>query len=170
MWYAVQSLTGDEAGASEKCRSAFPKGTCRDTFVPRYMKMKRYQGAWHQECHPLFPGYFIVDSDPAHAATIEQTLSVLDRIVRPVCVGSEFLPIKREEQEFLQTMMDPEHIIQMSEGNIHDGNFDIYQGPLRQKDKQILRVDRHKRTAEIEVPFMGEARRVKVGLEIKKKT
>jgi transcriptional antiterminator NusG len=111
-----------------------------------------------------------VDSDPAHAATIEQTLSVLDRIVRPVCVGSEFLPIKKEEQEFLQTMMDSEHIIQMSEGNIHDGTFDIYQGPLRQKDKQILRIDRHKRTAEIEVSFMGETRRVKVGLEIKNKS
>jgi transcriptional antiterminator NusG len=170
MWYAVQSLIGDETSASEKCRSAFPKGTCRETFVPRYMKMKRYQGAWHKECHPLFPGYFIVDSDPAHAATIEQTLSVLGRIVRPVCVGSEFLPIKKEEQEFLQTMMDSEHIIQMSEGNIHDGTFDIYQGPLRQKDKQILRIDRHKRTAEIEVSFMGETRRVKVGLEIKNKS
>jgi transcriptional antiterminator NusG len=100
---------------------------------------------------------------------VEEILNVLSRIVKPVCVGKDFVPVYAEEQQFLEEMMNAQHEVEMSVGNIINGSFDIYEGPLQKKGSIIRRVDRHKRMGEIEVKLLGEIRRVKVGLEIVEK-
>ena len=164
MWYVIQVLNGNEINVCEKCRQAVSPDAYGDFFVPMYVCMRRYQGEWNKEYKVLFPGYFFVDSE--HADVLEQELSVVSRIAKPVCVGKDFVPIHEEEQAFLEEMMDASHIIQMSTGNIINGEFDIYEGPLQKKGTYIKRIDRHKRIAEMDVKLLGESRRVRVGLEI----
>lgn len=167
MWYVIQSLNGDELNVCEKCRQAVPKDAYRDFFVPMYVCMRRYQGVWSKEHKVLFPGYFFIDTEQPEI--VEKALSVVARIAKPVCVGKQFVPILEEEQDFLEDMMDASHIIQMSTGNIINGEFDIYEGPLQEKAAYLKRIDRHKRIAEMEVRLLGKPRRVRVGLEIVKK-
>jgi transcriptional antiterminator NusG len=168
VWYVIQVLKGaEERSACNKTREAIPEGMAANIFVPTYICMRRYQGMWHREQKVLFPGYFFIDTEQPEQ--VEELLNVLSGIVKPVCVGKDFVPVYAEEQQFLEEMMNAQHEIEMSVGNIINGAFDIYEGPLQKKGSIIRRIDRHKRTGEIEVKLLGEIRRVKVGLEIVEK-
>ena len=57
----------------------------------------------------------------------------------------------------------------MSKGVIKDGKPVVTSGPLKGRESLIRRIDRHKRTAEIEIPFVEDDMRVIVGLEIYEK-
>ena len=61
------------------------------------------------------------------------------------------------------------NLIGMSRGIIRDGILMVTSGPLKGREKLVRRVDRHKRIAEIEIPFGTDNRLVTVGLEIYKK-
>lgn len=91
------------------------------------------------------------------------------QIAEPV-EESSVASVYPEEQDFLNSMFDEDSTIQMSRGDIVDGQFQIKQGPLQQKEDRIRKMNRHKRMAEIELSLHGENRRVKVGVEIVEKT
>lgn len=168
MWYVIQTKNGEEVKNMDVCRRALKACSYCNVFVPKYICMKRYEGAWHYEQRVLFSGYFFIDTNQPEA--VEEALAPLDRIMKPVCVGKEFHPIYEEEQRFLESLMDSEYNILMSRGNIVSGICDVEEGPLRKKTAIIRKVNRHKRTADIEVNLFGQKRLVKIGLEIVSKT
>lgn len=172
MWYVIQTL-GNEATETvcEKFRQAMPEGLVKETFIPRYICLKHYQKEWHEKLVPLFPDYFFIDTEAVEAEEVRERLQVLSRIMKPVCVGKEFVPVYEKEQEFLESMMDEQRIVRKSTGNLINGTFDIYEGPLMDKEKHklIRKVDRHRRLANMEVQLFGETRQVQVTLEIVKK-
>lgn len=169
MWYIVQTVAGREELVVEKCRNAFPKESYRCIFVPKYMVLKKYQEVWRQEKKILFPGYFFVDTNQSEA--IRDVLEgPLVNLASPVCVGDDFVPVYPEEQEFLEALMDQNHTVGISRGNIINGSFDIKEGPLYQKSFCILRIDRHKRLADIDLLLHGKHRKAKVALEIVSKS
>ena len=57
----------------------------------------------------------------------------------------------------------------MSRGYQKDGRIYVTEGPLKGLEHLICRADRHKRIAWLKVKLLGEARRLKAGLEIVKK-
>lgn len=61
------------------------------------------------------------------------------------------------------------NLIGMSRGIMRDGILMVTSGPLKGREELVRRIDRHKRIAEIEIPFGADNRRVTVGLEIYKK-
>lgn len=168
MWYVLETRQGEEEKCKIQCEHALDAGSYSHIFIPRYMRMKRYEGTWHTELNVLFSGYLFIDTEYPDA--IEKALVPLQRLVRPVCVGKEFVPIYAQEQRFLQEIMNANYIITMSKGNIIDGQYDILEGPLKNKAAAIRRLDRHKRVAEIELSLFGQTRRVKAGLEIVSKS
>lgn len=169
MWYIIQTAVGREESVCEKCKHAFPAGTYRRIFVPKYMVMKKYQGAWHEERKVLFPGYIIVDSDDGEP--IKEILTgSLARIASPVCVGRDFVPVYPEEEQFLDSLLGMNDTVGVSRGDIVDGEFDIKEGPLRQRSFCIRKIDRHRRLANIEFYLYGQNRQAQVALEIVRKS
>lgn len=169
MWYIVQVVAGREESVSEKCKYAFPDGSYHHVFVPKYAVLKKYAGIWQQEEKVLFPGYFFVDTDDSE--TIREILTgPLAKMAVPVCVGDDFVPVYPEEQRFLETLMDQNYTVGISRGNIVDGQFDIKEGPLQQKSFCILRIDRHRRLADIDLLLHGQHRKAQVALEIVNKS
>ena len=169
MWYIIQTAVGREESVCEKSKHAFPAGSYRKIFVPKYMVMKKYQGTWHEEKKVLFPGYIIVDSDDGNP--IKDILTgPLARIASPVCIGNDFVPVYPEEEQFLDALLDLNDTVGISRGDIVNGEFDIKEGPLRQRSFCIRKVDRHKRIAKIELLLYGQNRYAEVGLEIIKKS
>lgn len=170
MWYVVQALGNEDVEkVCAKCRTAMPEDVVKELFIPRYICLKHLKKEWHEKLLPLFPDYFFLDTEQPEE--VMDRLKVLSRIMKPVCVGKDFVPIYPEEQKFLEEMMDVHHIIQKSVGNMIDGKFDIYEGPLRDEKKYnlIKKIDRHRRLADMEVQLLGTARQVQVTLEIVKK-
>ena len=170
MWYVVQALGNEDIEkVCSKCRTAMPEGVAGELFVPRYICLKHFKKEWHEKLLPLFPDYFFLDT--GQPEEVRERLKPLSRIMKPVCVGEDFVSIYPEEQKFLEELMDESHIVQKSTGNLVDGRFEIYEGPLQDEEKYglIKKVDRHRRLADLEVQLLGASRQVQVALEIVKK-
>lgn len=167
MWYVIQVIEGSTDIAFQKCRQAFPATVYKEIFIPMYECMRKYKGEWHLIRRELFPRYFFVDTD--FGEMVEESLRLLSRFVKPVCVGKGFVPITKAEQMTLESLMDASHVIRMSRGDLIDGEFEIYEGPLQGRGTVIRRIDRHKRIGDIEVSLLGERKRVQIGLEIVRK-
>lgn len=48
-WYAVQVRTGREQATAELCLARIPRVILEDCIIPRFERMRRYQGDWHSE-------------------------------------------------------------------------------------------------------------------------
>ena len=168
MWYVIQVTEGSTENAVSKCRNAFPETSYSKMFIPMYERKHKTGGEWFIVRKELFSGYFFVDSD--NGAAIEECLKPLSRFVKPVCVGKDFVPIREDEQKMLESLFNSEKVIAVSRGDIVNGEYEIYEGPLIGKGTIIRRVNRHKRIGEVEISLHGEPRRVRIGLEIVNKT
>lgn len=165
MWYVLKTAEGKEEKACEACRRAFPAGSYSHVFVPYYVSPYHRDGQWSETRKPLFPGYIFADADESGAEEIKDILLYhIPNIAKPVCVGDDFVPIYSDEQELLESLMDKDHIVGISNGNLVDNRVVVDEGPLRGYADKVCWFDRHKRMASIETSLHGNKRRIKMGL------
>ena len=169
MWYVLQTKSGYEDSAVEKCGHMLSRYDAGKAFTLHYCYEKKYLGEWHTEKNVLFPGYLFVDSN-TDAGLLEEKLKTIPDVAVPVIIGDGFYPVSSDEEDFLKSMSDNENCISMSVGYINSGQLVIEKGPLKGKEESIKKIDRHKRTAFMEISLLHEIRTVKVGLEVKAKT
>lgn len=65
MWYAVQVQSGREERIRDWCQKLIAPSILKECFIPHYQRKRKYQGEWHTEEKPLFPGYIFMISDDA---------------------------------------------------------------------------------------------------------
>lgn len=164
MWYVIQVKCGSEVDICKKCRQALPISVCSDIFVPKFQKLMKFKDIWKKEERILFPGYVFVKSEKPQE--VKRYLKPLNAIVRPVSIGGGFYPIRKEEETFLQNVMDKNYVLNTSKGYVVDGSLVVTQGPLIRYADYVKRFDRHKRIGELEIALWGEKRKVMVGLEV----
>ena len=178
-WYALQVRGGSERPVYRQfqfflresaLRQSAPAACFQDIADCRllyYERMRRFKGAWHKELRPLLPGYlFILAGDPAVALTDLRKLSRKSRLLKS---GDEITPISPAEMDFLESLLDNEDVVAMSEGYILGGRTVVEKGPLKGREIVIRHIDRHKRIALAEIEFLGEKREIRLGLEIIRK-
>ena len=83
--------------------------------------------------------------------------------------GSCFIPLEEEEVSLLIQMGGKEHVAVMSSGYIEGDQVIITSGPLQTLKGTIRKIDRHKRTAVVQMKMMGRLQDVTMGLEIVRK-
>lgn len=146
------------------CRKHLPETVIKNVFVPTYDSMRRYDGAWHMERKALFPSHVILESEAGAA---------LEEAVRQ-CMGllsaRNLLRMNQEETNFLKSLCGNKHHLKMSKGIIRQGSTRITDGPLIGMEKQICRIDRHKRLARLCTPQGQNVRYIPAGLEIIEKS
>lgn len=125
----------------------------------QYQRMIRYGGKWHLEKRMVLPGYIFV------AGTDVLTKSKLQENFRQKCKAS----LTPCEVPYLKGMCKTGSLIEISRGVIRDGTTVVTSGPLKDREFLIRKIDRHKRTAKIEIPFVGGQKQITVGLEIYEK-
>ena len=75
-----------------------------------------------------------------------------------------------EDVTCLSFFMGKTGVFPMSQGIIVDGRLTILSGPLVGEEDKIIKVDRHKRRAWLQIKLFGKPYTVVVGLEIPQKT
>lgn len=152
IWYLLKCPEGNEADYAEKCWKLAEPGELQEVACFRYQRMLRYGGAWHIENRILLPGRIFVST------------------VKPVKweEGMEIYPISYKLTH-LKALCSERNIIGMSKGFLKSGTPIVTHGPLKGKESLIRRIDRHKRTAEIQVLLAGRKEQAVVGLEIYEK-
>lgn len=113
----------------------------------------------------MFPHYVFLESDDEECLARE--LKQYGQIFTVLAGQDALVPVHTEEEQFLRGLCGDNHHSGMSKGYIRGGHTYVTEGPLRGKERLIRKIDRHKRTARLEMP--GSLRNVNVGLEIYEK-
>lgn len=136
-------------------------------FIPYQEQLKRYMGQWHKEMMPLFPGYVFADSQDVDLLFGE--LKRVTGLTKLLGTGSAIVPLTSEEIAILKRLGKEEQIVTISKGLIADNQVKILEGPLKELEGAICKIDRHRRKAWLELVMFGRIQRVEVGLEILEK-
>ena len=173
MWYVIQVFTGTEEKTAESCRSVIgvqdkdEDAVLRKCFIPYVIRKRRYCGEWHEEKKILFPGYvFLVSDNPGE---LFLRLKKVPGLTKLLGTGDEIVPLSAEEEELLKKLGGEGQVVEGSIGILEQDKILITEGPLQGMEGFIKKIDRHKRTAWLEVELMGRKIETQVGLEVVEK-
>ena len=167
MWYVIQVRTGTEESVRKQCEGLVDHHAMERCFIPYQEQLKRYMGQWHKEMMPLFPGYVFADSQDVDLLFGE--LKRVTGLTKLLGTGSAIVPLTSEEIAILKRLGKEEQIVTISKGLIADNQVKILEGPLKELEGAICKIDRHRRKAWLELVMFGRIQRVEVGLEILEK-
>lgn len=168
MWCVMQVRQGSEESIRRQCREKLPSDLVKNCYVFYYKEKKHIQGEWVVQEKLLFPGYVFMVTEEADRLSDE--LLRLKGRTRLLETNSQVAALSEAEVDFLKDFGGREQTVEMSEGIIEHSKIKVYSGPLVGKENYIRKIDRHKRRAFLEMPMLGERRRIQVGLEIVSKT
>ena len=167
-WYVIHVRTGKEEVVCNKIRTRVPADLWEECFVPQVENIYKKAGEYKKVISPLFPGYvFIVCQDPEKVAVSLRDVPDFTRILK---TGEEFEPLRQQEVDCMLTLAGNEFRVEMSTGYIVGDKICIVDGPMKGMDGSIRKINRHKRTAMVEVPFLGRPTLIRLPLEIVSKT
>lgn len=167
MWYAAQVVTGDEEKIKLLCDKLISKEFLEECFIPYYEKKEKYLGKWHMTTERLFPGYIFMVSDQINDLLL--SVKKIPELIKVLGYGNEIIPLYDKEIEFLKSFGKEDHLVKMSYGYMENDKIIITDGPMKNYEGTVKRIDRHKRKAVLEMNFFGRTMEVSVGLEIVKK-
>lgn len=166
MWYAIQVMTGEEMEAILLCFKVLsaPNDVFSDFFTPLYDRRIKRRGKWSTVRRVLFPGYIFVETDFPEEAFLE--LKGVPSLTKLLGTGFDFVPLSQRECSFIRRVTDKNHVATVSVGFIEGDRVTITEGPMMGLEGLVRKIDRHKRTATLEVEMMGRVMPVVMGLEI----
>lgn len=171
MWFVLYCPNQKETEVIRSCMRHLTAQALTDAFVLTYDRLRRYEGAWHMERRPIFPDCIFLESEDGECLVKELDQYRKEFHITEPCPAP--VPIKKEEEEFLQGLCGREHHSALSKGYIRNGRTYVTEGPLVGKEGLIRKIDRHKRLAEIRMPDQSSSpnrfRKMQVGLEIVEK-
>lgn len=167
--YVIQVVSGEEFKTLQLVKTIVASELLEDAYIPVVEQYRKYHGEWRVVKEILFPGYLFVVSD--RIAELYFALKRVPRFTRLLGADKEFLwPLSEEEVAFLQSFCaNKSHTVDLSLGYIVGDKVTITSGPLVGKEASIIKIDRHKRIACLEIRFFNQTLISKVGLEIIRK-
>ena len=164
-WFVLFVKTGDEVKA---LRALNTEGL--DAFMVTMEVVHRKQGKSFLVTKNMFPGYLFVESE---LDLIEFDIQ-LKKLIHKISYFMKLLKFDNEgtsvlypdEKEYLERLVNDKKVVEHSIGFIEGNEVFITEGPLQGFESKIVKIDRHKRRATLEVEFCGELRYVDVSLEI----
>lgn len=121
-------------------------------------EIMHYAGEWHLQTKKLLPGYlFLASDDP-------QKLSEQCKKNHMLAKNDELILLSEQDMRLFSLAKDG--ILEISKGIIVDQKLTILSGPLKGRESQIKKIDRHKRRAWVSVELFGKEQLIEVGLEV----
>ena len=145
-------------------------------FIPRkvypYIKKGR---VIKKEIKTCFPGYVFIRSSRHVDDSINELLDSIYGISEAyyfLCYGKEKLnmALREDESVHVEQLMNAEFCIDSSIGFMEGDCVKIVSGPLKGIESQIVKINKQKRTAVIEVDMFGGKRQITLMLELVERT
>lgn len=166
MWYVIQTQTGGEEKLVELIEKMIPKEYYEECFCMNRECVKKTEKGYQILERPLFPAYIFVVTDQPERLFIE-----LKRVPKLTKLLSDqedtFYSVSAEEETFLKNVQTADHVVRRSlvqvdrEGTIvkADGAVGVYL-------KNIVRQRLRKRYVCVEQEFLGEKRKIYLGIKL----
>lgn len=166
MWYVIQVQGGQEEKTAELIRRQVAPSVMEECFIPKKERMKKLRGSWKKLEEVLFPGYvFAVAKEPEE---LHRQLKQITKMTKILQDGTcYFLPLSEEEEKIIKNIGDNYHMTKLSQIKVEEGKkVTILDGPLKEQEGNIVKVDLHRREVIVRVPFMGRLVDLKLGIEM----
>lgn len=142
-------------------------------YAPTYEREVNEHGKKKRITKRFFPSYVFIQSasviDFYNRLREVKTEGFLSTLTKILGTDEGFLPLSDTEEKVVLSLIGEEHHAGMSYGKITDGKLQIMSGPLKGKEGDIIRIDRHKKVAILRIPFLGTDAKVQLGLEVAEK-
>lgn len=176
MWYVIQTMTGKEEELAEVLDKMLPQTICEKSFLIKRETCWRLKGEHKIQKEILFPGYVFVKTQTPE--TLYYQLKKVPKLSKLLSDGEEeFLPVREDEQEFMESLITieqaeekEEYIVKRSEIEIdEEGNIVWAGAPLSQYLGNVVRKRIRKRYVVIEKELFGKKRTVLLSICLKGK-
>lgn len=157
-WYVLQVMTGEELTVADKLRD---HGIA--VMVPQERRTIRCGGSWHSKDFVLFRGYIFVELE--YTAEIYHIIRHLPSVIR--FLGQPPEPLWPPEVAWLRLLdhagdpLCPTKMIALPNGKLQP-----VEGILCDFESEVLRINRHRRQAEVQITFAGHPHRLKLSINI----
>lgn len=168
MWYVVQVAGGREEKTALMILGRVSRTVMDECFIPKKERMKKFRGRWRQVEEILFPGYVFAETKVPEK--LYQELKQIAMMTKVLQDGTfHFIPLSEEEETQIKTIGDNYHVTRISKVRVNEGKeVVILDGPLKNVEGKIVKVDLHKREVVVKISFMGRAVELKLGIEMVK--
>lgn len=157
-WYALHVRTGEELDV----KKAIEKKVGCMALVPQRTLKERKKGFWHKVTRTVFPGYVFIKTDMEpktyyKISRIPSLISILGKD-REKFKGVEDIP--EEEMQVVFRFAD----CSISDVYIEGEKVIVASGPLKGYEGQIVKIDKRRFRAKVNISLMGEPRLVELGI------
>ena len=153
--------TGYESQTAQEIERFLPMS---NALVPIKLHIRRINGKPCEESMPLFPGYVFV-----RLCSDQKMYDLLQRhlILRVLTDSEGDWRLKGSDRVFAEGLFRSGGVMGFSKAyyDVND-RIHVIEGPLADCGGQILRVNRHKRTAQVQMRFQGVSMKVWLGFEL----
>lgn len=164
-WYVVFVRGGME----EKIKD-FLLNEQIDAFLPKQEVIYRKEGKATVKEKLMFPSYIFIETADNHIDFHERLRNLKSKksgIIKELKYDNEGTSaLTKEEQKLLERLIGRKKVMKHSIGFIENDEVIITEGPLEGLESRIVKIDRHKRRAELEIEMLGQIRKLSVSLEI----
>ncbi len=168
MWYVIWVYTGKE----EKTKSFIERFVDPDLYsrcsIPYMTKLERKAGITQKVQKLMIPSYVFVETD-----RIDDFADALNRVpgfTVVLHIGDYYQPLDKHDESILRALIADSDVVDISTAYISGDRVSVVYGPLKGLEGQIKHIDRHHRTATLEMNMFDRTTLVKVGLEVVEKT
>ena len=166
MWYVIQTQTGGEEKLVELIEKMIPKEHYEECFCMNRECVKKTENGYQILKRPLFPAYIFVVTDHPERLFIE-----LKRVPKLTKLLSDqedtFYNVSEEEEILLKNVQNEEHVVRRSLVQVdQEGTIVKAEGAVGVYLKNIVRQRLRKRYVCVEQEFLGEKRKIYLGIKL----
>lgn len=171
-WYILFTKTGSELKVDKLLKKGLDSNNFYP-FIPTLETLFKSSGLIKKEIKVMFPGYVFIESELSSLEFIQETRKIINfsnDIIRILKYGDTGdINVRDHERSTLLNLCNDDFCIETSKGIIIGDKIYIKEGPLVGNECIIKKINRHKKTATIELVFMGDIRQFNISLEIVEK-
>lgn len=167
MWYVIQTVTGREKELVEAVDRVLEGRGYSRCFVLQQECSWRIDGGYRIHTEPLFPSYVFVETETPEV--FFYALKQVPKMTKLLGSDGMFWMVQEKERELLEQLIgnDKDYVVRRSRVQVNsDGEIVSAQGALRGFVGSIVKKRLRRRFVVIEVPFMGERRRIRLGIRL----
>ena len=170
MYYVIQVKTGKEQDTIEKIKKFKTSEVDFDVFSPYRKALRKYHGEFIEVTERCFPGYIFVETNDAQQLFFElYWVPGYTKLLGREGDTYKFVPLSKDESRMIDILYNANsnRTTEISDIEVHEGDkIKVLDGPLMGLDSQIVKVNLHKRTVEVEFTMCERVVRTSVGINI----
>lgn len=167
MLYVIQTITGGEKKLVEMINNVLSGSGYETCFMLQRECIWRMEGKLRMHIEPLFPSYVFVETDTPE--DFFYALKHVPKLTKLLGCDGIFGTVQKDEEQILRKLLggDESLTIRLSPVKIDEsGAIVSAEGALKEYLGMIVKKRLRKRSVIVEIPFLGEKRRIQLGIRL----